>query len=92
MGNNRTYKKKEYTEYYSEISTKPTTDYRMFKRYHAFKMKNEQEVTGWKIDMNGSVLKEYLIRKKGGQIRLRLTKDNQEEQRKVEQKKQLNLW
>lgn len=83
---------KEYVRYYSEISTKPTDDYRMFKRYHAFKMKNEQEVIGWKIDMNGSVLKEYLIRKKGGQIRLRLTKDNQEEQRKVEQKKQLNLW
>lgn len=83
---------KEYVQYYSEISTKPTADYRMFKRYHAFKMKNEQEITGWKIDMNGCVLKEYLIRKKGGQIRLRLTKDNQEEQRKVEQKKQLNLW
>nr|DAU21908.1 MAG TPA: hypothetical protein [Microviridae sp.] len=64
----------------------------MFKRYHAFKMKEEQEVIGWKIDINGSVLKEYLIRKKGGQIRLRLTKDNQEEQRKVEQKKQLSLW
>ena len=32
---------KEYVQYYSEISTKPTTDYRMFKRYHAFKMKNE---------------------------------------------------
>ena len=84
--------KKEYAQYYSEISTKPTTDYRMFKRYHVFKMKNEQEVIGWKIDINGSVLKEYLIRKKGGQIRLRLTKDNQEEQRKVEQKKQLSLW
>ena len=55
-------------------------------------MKNEQEIIGWKIDMNGCVLKEYLIRKKRGQIRLRLTKDNQEEQRKVEQKKQLNLW
>jgi hypothetical protein len=55
-------------------------------------MKNEQEVIGWKININGSVLKEYLIRKKGGQIRLRLTKDNQEEQRKVEQKKQLSLW
>ena len=84
--------KKEYVQYYSEISTKPTTDYRMFKRYHAFKMKNEQEVIGWKIDINGSVLKEYLIQKKGGQIRLRLTKDNQKEQRKVEQKKQLSLW
>lgn len=83
---------KEYVQYYSEISTKPTADYRMFKRYHAFKMKNEQEVIGWKIDQNGSVLKEYLIRKKGGQIRLRLTKNNQEEQRKVEQKKQLSLW
>ena len=83
---------KEYVQYYSEISEKPTDDYRKFKRYHAFKMKNEQEVIGWKIDINGSVLKEYLIRKKGGQIRLRLTKDNQEEQRKVEQKKQLNLW
>lgn len=83
---------KEYVQYYSEISTKATTDYRMFKRYHAFKMKNEQEVIGWKIDINGSILKEYLIRKKGGQIRLRLTKDNQEEQRKVEQKKQLSLW
>ena len=64
----------------------------MFKRYHAFKMKNEQEVIGWKIDQNGSVLKEYLIRKKGGQIRLRLTKDNQEEQKIIEQKKQLSLW
>ena len=84
--------KENHILYYSEISTKPTTDYRMFKRYHAFKMKNEQEVTGWKIDENGSVLKEYLIRKKGGQIRLRLTKDNQEKQRKVEQKKQLSLW
>lgn len=83
---------KEHVRYYSEISTKTTTDYRMFKRYHAFKMKNEQEVIGWKIDQNGSVLKEYLIRKKGGQIRLRLTKDNQEEQRKIEQKRQLNLW
>lgn len=84
--------KKEYVQYYSEISTKPTTDYRKFKCYHAVKMKNEQEVIGWKININGSVLKEYLIRKKGGQIRLRLTKDNQEEQRKVEQKKQLSLW
>lgn len=83
---------KEYVRYYSEICTKPTDDYRMFKRYHAFKMKNEQEINGWKIDMNGCVLKEYLIRKKGGQIRLRLTKDTQEEQRKVEQKKQLSLW
>jgi hypothetical protein len=83
---------KEYVQYYSEISEKPTTDYRKFKRYHAIKMKNEQEIIGWKIDINGSVLKEYLIRKKGGQIRLRLTKDNQEEQRKVEQKKQLSLW
>lgn len=83
---------KEYVQYYSEISTKPTNDYRLFKRYHAFKMKNEQEIIGWKINTNGIVLKEYLIRKKGGQIRLRLTKDNQEEQRKVEQKKQLNLW
>lgn len=84
--------KKVYVQYYSEISTKTTTDYRAFKRYHAFKMKNEQEVIGWKIDTNGNVLKEYLIRKKGGQIRLRLTKDNQEEQRKVNQKKQLSLW
>ena len=83
---------KEYVQYYSEISEKPTTDYRKFKRYHAFKMQNEQEIIGWKIDINGSILKEYLIRKKGGQIRLRLTKDNQEEQRKVEQKKQLNLY
>lgn len=83
---------KEYVQYYSEISTNPTTDYRMFKRYHAFKMRNEQEVIGWKIDTNGSVLKEYLIRKKGGQIRLRLTKDYQEEKRIAEQKRQLNLW
>ena len=83
---------KEYVQYYSEISEKPTTDYRKFKRYHAIKMQNGQEIIGWKIDINGSILKEYLIRKKGGQIRLRLTKDNQEEQRKVEQKKQLSLW
>ena len=83
---------KEYVQYYSEISEKPTTDYRKFKRYHASKMQNGQEIIGWKIDINGSILKEYLIRKKGGQIRLRLTKDYQEEQRKVEQKKQLSLW
>ena len=63
---------KEYVQYYSEISEKPTTDYRMFKRYHALKMKNEQEIIGWKINTNGIILKEYLIRKKGGQIRLRL--------------------
>nr|DAF82914.1 MAG TPA: hypothetical protein [Microviridae sp.] len=88
----RRYNRREQVKYYSEISTKATDDYRMFKRYHAVKMENEQEIIGWKIDINGSVLKEYLIRKKGGQIRLRLTKDNQEEQRKVEQKKQLNLW
>lgn len=91
MRNTRNFKK-EYAEYYSEISTKPTTDYRMFKRYHAFKMKNKQEIIGWKINGNGEVLKEYLIRKRGGQIRLRLTKDNQEKQRKVEQEKQLSLW
>lgn len=83
--------KKKYATYFSEITPRPYTDYRQWIRYHAFKMKEAQVVTGYKM-LNDEILKEYSIKKKGGQVRLHLTKDYEEEILRKNEMLQLKLF
>lgn len=83
--------KKKNVSYFSDITPYPYTDYRRWIRYHAFKMKEAQEITGYKM-FNDEILKEYLIKKKGGQIRLHLTEDYEKEVIKKNEILQLNLF
>lgn len=70
--------RKKYATYFSDITPYPYTDYRRWIQYHAFKMKEGQVITGYKM-LNDEILKEYSIKKKGGQIRLHLTEDYEKE-------------
>lgn len=83
--------KKKNVSYFSDITPYPYTDYRRWIRYHAFKMKETQVITGYKM-FNDEILKEYLIKKKGGQIRLHLTEDYEKEVIKKNEMLQLNLF
>lgn len=83
--------KKKNVSYFSDITPYPYTNYRRWIRYHAFKMKEGQIIAGYKM-FNDEILKEYLIKKKGGQIRLHLTEDYEKEVIKKNEMLQLNLF
>lgn len=83
--------KKKNVSYFSDITPYPYINYRKWIRYHAFKMKEAQVITGYKM-FNDEILKEYLIKKKGGQIRLHLTEDYEKEAIKKNEMLQLNLF
>lgn len=54
-------------------------------------MKEAQVITGYKM-FNDEILKEYSIKKKGGQIRLHLTEDYEKEAIKKNGMLQLSLF
>lgn len=83
--------KKKNVSYFSDITPYPYTDYRKWVKYHAFKMKEAQVITGYKM-FNDEVLKEYLVKKKGGQIRLHTVEDYEKEVIKKNETLQLSLF
>lgn len=83
--------KKKNVTYFSDITPYPYANYRKWVKYHAFKMKESQVITGYKM-FNDEILKEYSIKKKGGQIRLHLIEDYEKEAIKKNEMLQLSLF